>query len=81
MHHVEQLVCFTVGVGKCSNLCWVVLEKVAKVLRCAVADNRQGVAGVSELLCSLREVSSLLTAEQSAKVADEDQDGRTRLPE
>lgn len=59
----------------------MVLQKVAQVLRCTVADNRKGVAGVIELLCSLREVSSLLTAEQSAKMADKYQDGRTRLPQ
>ena len=47
----------------------------------AVADDGERVAFVFKCLCGLGEVSSLLTAEQSAKVADEYQDGGLRLPQ
>ena len=81
MHHVEQLVRFTVGVGKCSNICWMVLEEILQMLCGPVADDGERIARVIELVCSLSEVSSLLTTEQSSKVSNEHHDGGPRFPE
>lgn len=81
MHHVEQLVGFTVGVGKCSNVCWMVLEEILQMLCGSVADDGERIARVIELVCSLSEVSSLLTTEQSTKVSNEHHDDGPRFPE
>lgn len=59
----------------------MVLEEILQMLCGSVADDGERIARLIELFCSLSEVSSLLTTEQSSKVSNEHHDGGPRFPE